>query len=141
MFIKESERITLIFWCRFEGYRVRVFTDAAYNGLPEPRREGLKRYEIVFRPMTWGMQSAARRAATFDNLETGMRDFDSGVYMSEKLVQGVVEWSLTRTEAGQSVPAPITRDTLDQLHPKIAEYIINFYDAQSELTEEQLKKS
>jgi hypothetical protein len=140
MFIRESERTTLLFWCRFDGYKVKVFSEEAYKRLPEAKREGLKRYEIVFRPTTWGMQNAARRAAIFDNPETGMKDFDSGAYLAEKLVRGIVEWDLTRVEGGKDVPAPITREMVDKLHPKIAEYIINYYEAQNELTEAELKK-
>lgn len=141
MFIKDSERTTLLFWCRFDGYKVRVFSQEAHDRLSEEKRKDLKRYEIVFRPTTWGMQSAARRAAVFDNPETGTKDFDSGAYLAEKLVRGIVEWNLTRVEAGKEVPAPISREMVDKLHPKIAEYIINNYEAQNELTEAELKKS
>jgi len=141
MFINDSERIRLLFWCRFSGYRVKIISEEAYKKLAEAKREGLKRYEVVFRPMTWGMQSSARRAAAFDNPETGTKDFDTGGYLAEKLAQGIVEWNLTHMERGKEIVAPITRETLDQLHPKIAEHLIGFYEEQTELTEEELKKS
>ena len=140
MFVKDSDHFDVVFYCCQRGYRMRVVSGTDYQKLSMAKKEGLKKQVVTFRGLSWGAYNNIRRVATIDNPETNRREFDASTYVVEKLLSAIVSWDFTEKTVDGEERIPVTRENCERLHPKVAEFLINYYDGQDELSEADQKK-
>ena len=147
MFVDSDDLVSATFFLKNTGkYKLKVIKYANYKALPDLKRADVdrnyERHTIGFKPLSWRDHNELRRVCVHINTDTGMREMDYDKYVIEKLRRVLRSWDFTiKNEDDQDVPMPCTPENIDMLHPQLAEFILELYDAEMELSQDELKKS
>lgn len=142
VFIKDKNTFRLDFYLKSLGeYNFRFVNADEWRKMTDEERKGFEHCWVEFKPLTWGLHNQLREKSMFDNPETGMKDWSQSTYMREKMRLVIVDWSFVEEdEDGNKIKVKVNDESLNSLHPGIAEVIMDTYSEHTELTEDKKKE-
>jgi len=140
MFLTKFDTFERVFYCLAEDYNISIVTAEKWDSLTEKKQKKFKRYEIIFQPMSWGAHSKLKGGCFYVDPESNMRVFNYDQYNMAKLCQVVKGWNLTRNNPDNVIESvDPTDEMIKKLHPRVAQYMLDIYEAEVELSGEAEK--
>jgi len=140
MFITKYDTFDRIFYCHFDDYRVTIIDSEKWESLTDKKQAKYTKYEVTFSPLSWGAHSGMKAACFYVDPESNMRVFNYDMYNMKKLCMVVKRWNLTRKNADGDVDkVDPTEEMVKKLHPLVAQYMLEQYEGEIELSGEAEK--
>lgn len=140
MFFTKHDTFEAIFYCRFEGYKATILDPEEWGELDDSKQKAYEKYEVRFKPLSWGAHSELKGGCFYVDVESNMRVFNYDKYSMDKLCKVVVDWNLTRTNAdGEEEKVDPTDEMVRRLHPLVAQYMVDLYETEVEMSGEAEK--
>lgn len=148
MFIDDLQTLQLKIYYRrkghhYEAYSVRDF-EKIYGKKSSRTQKLYNQYQelnITMRELTWGGYNDLQEQAV-NVLDDGSKEFSIKKYKEYKLEQLTISWDAKRKDSeGKLIDVPVNKSSLDALAPEIGEVILDAYEKEMEINEEDEKKS
>lgn len=142
VFVREEDRSDITFYIRIKGDSIKLLNPNEYSKLRTMEKPEYEENHVQIRPLTWAKSNQVQGLARVIDSKTGMRVFDSELFIQAKLKAIIASWSFkVKNIKGEDVPVPVNSDNIDALHPIVANHIINQYSERYEMSEETRKNS
>lgn len=144
MFIEENKPIEVIVHYRKVGKGYVAYTNSAFKDskLDPELKSKYKSVSVSMKPLTWELYNDLQDKSFVNDEDSGKRKFNYRLYKENKLKTLILKWDAqTTNEKGETVPVPVNEKNIMSLSPDIAEAILEGYDNEALMTEEEEKKS
>jgi len=142
VFVRDEDRSEVIFYIRIKGDSIKLLNKSEYSRLRTMDKAEYEENHVQIRPLTWAKSNQVQGLARVIDAKTGMRIFDSELFIQFKLKAIIASWSFTvKNIKGEDVPVPVNSENIDALHPIVANHIVNEYSERYEMSEETRKNS
>lgn len=142
MFIEEKP-IEVVVHYRKVGRGYIAYTDAAFteSKLDDLLKAKYKKVKVSMKPLNWELYNELQDQAFQTDEKTGKRKFNYKLYKERKLLNLIIGWdAVTLNEKGETVPIVVNEKNIMSLSPDIAEAILEGYDSESLMSEDEEKK-
>ncbi len=140
MLIDEKDPVCVKVLYRKLGKGYVAFSEKAFKEakLDEKTKEHYKTVNVMMKPLTWGMYNELQDRAYSAEDASGKRKFNYRTYKESKLKTLIISWDAqTTNDKGELITIPVNEKNILNLSPDIAEAIIDGYDQQSVITDEE----
>lgn len=144
MFIEENKPIEVKVYYRKVGKGYIAYTDSAFkeSKIDQELKSKYKSVCVFMKPLTWGLYNDLQDKSFINDEDGGKRKFNYRLYKENKLKTLIIKWDAqTVNDKGETIPVPVNEKNIMSLSPDIAEAILEGYDSESLMTEEEEKKS
>ena len=133
MFINNKELIEIpLFYKKIEKTGM-LKVARKIEDVEEKLRGGYLKVVFKMRPINWKIYNDLQRKAMIDRGTGEGEQIDWIKYKENKLIQLLAEWDAKNPDGSK---VPINQETVFNLHPAIAESLLNEYDKKTVLGEE-----
>jgi hypothetical protein len=140
MFVDPNELIEIKVFYKKIGRHYVVTPESEYLLLDDEDKAKYKCLTARVRELTWGLYNDLNEDSVMKDM-SGNRQWNYKLYKENKLRKILVAWDAKRTkENGESVPIPVNEESIKNLVPDIAEYILSTYDTIMFVSEDEEKK-
>ena len=139
MFVEKTDSVDLTIYYRKLRHGYDAISEEAYEKLDEPTKQRFTRLTFNAKVLTWGLYNdLSERATTID--PKGNRFFNYKLWKEEKLKRVLNSWDATVEKDGENVPVPLKPENIQRLSPSVAEAMLQAYDDEMSLEEDDEKK-
>ena len=142
MLIDNQSTIEISVFYRKLGRGYVAYSKKSYEEakLSEETRSKYKTLKVIMKPLTWQLYNDLQDTAYILDETTNKRKFNYRMYKESKLKTLLTSWDAhSLNEKGEKVPIPITEENIMNLSPDIAEAILDGYDSESLISEDEEK--
>jgi len=139
-FVRDDQISDVMFYIKAKKDNVRLIKPEQFSSLIASERSDCEECHVFLKPLTWGKSSQIQSSAHTINPMTNQPMFDQEMYVRMKLRAVISGWSFTtKNIKGEDTPVKVTEESIDALHPIVAEFILKSYNERFELSEEARK--
>lgn len=140
VFVHKGKTSDVKFFVKSTDERIWLKTAEELKGLAASEKEGFEEYHVALQPLSWGEACSLQSRSMTSDPMTAQRVFDTDNYVRMKLHSVIADWSFTDTDKdGNEKKVEVSSDSIDMLHPAVADFILKEYRKRFELSEEDRK--
>ncbi len=139
MFITNDDVFKIKVYYIRKKHVYEALPESLFEKLDEAKQKKYKCLTCFTRPLTWGMYNEIQESAT-DVDGMGNRTWNAKRWKEEKLKKIMVSWDAKNIVDGKEVDAPFNENCIDILSPAIAEALLQIYDEEMVIGDEDEKK-
>ena len=142
VFVKDDQVSDVKFFVRSDVESLSLKDPTEMGKVLASDRKNYEECHVYLKPLKWGKSCDLQSNAMSINPMTNQRFFDADKYIRIKLQAVIVAWSFTtKNPAGQDVPIEVKEDSIDNLHPAVADYLLKQYSKRFEMSDTDRKNS
>jgi len=142
VFVKNDEYSDVKFYVKSDGPSVDVCNEKDYNDHPVPVKNLYEECHVSLRPLAWGESCDLQTNSTSVDMNIGRKIFDPDQYIKNKLRAVIAKWSFSTMNAdGVETPVAVSDASIDQLHQKVADFLLGEYARCFEMSDDDRKNS
>lgn len=147
MFVDELQTINIKIYYRKSGHNYEVYSsrvmEKIYGKLSKRTKKLYDQYHelnVEMKELNWGDYNDLQEQSVHIN-EDGEKEFSIKKYKENKLENLIVSWDAQRKNSnGELVPVEVNKLSLGSLAPEIGEVILEAYEKEMEISEDDEKK-
>lgn len=140
VFVREDDATDVEFYVLSDSEGVKIRDRSSLSEVPANERDKYEECHVKLKGLNWGKACALQSSAMTTDPMTAQRVFDGDLYVRRKLKAVIVGWNFTDVGPdGSEMKVPVSEESVDQLYPVVADYILNQYRKRFELSETDRK--
>ncbi len=139
MFITNDDVFKIKVYYIKKKHVYEAIPESIFEKLDEEKQKKYKCLTCLTRPLTWEMFNDVQEIST-DVDSMGNRTWNAKRWKEEKLKKIIVSWDAKNIVDGKEVDVPFNENCINMLSPAIAEELLQIYDDEMLIGEEDAKK-
>ena len=142
-FVKKGRSVDVKFFVKKKIDKMGVINPEKFEILPAFEKEKYEECHVFLRPLNWGEACDLQRGANVVDASLNQRVFDPDTYIQNKLLLIILDWEFTQEgeDEDEIEKIPVTLESINLLHPMVADFLLKEYTNRFELSEEERKNS